>query len=89
MEVDQLNKKISELKNLGLVSQKSLNEIGIYTETDLIDFGICEAYAVMKSKQRTSLNFLYAMYAAINDIHWRNVTTDIKEELQRNVNALS
>ncbi len=76
--------KISKLKNLGEVSEKWLNEIGVYTKRDMEEKGILEIYNILRSMHpECNLNFLYAMQGALLDIQWNQLPKEMKESLKR------
>ncbi len=82
--------KVSELKNLAEKSEGQLSEIGIHTAEDLRELGSVEAYVRLKGhyKKAISLNFLYAMEAALRNVHWREITKQDKLTLQTEVEAM-
>ena len=74
---------LRELKGLGPKSEKLLNDIGIFTREDLKQLGVAETFLKLQknSKEKVSLNFLYAMQGALDDIHWTDVTREQKAYL--------
>ena len=74
---------IRELKGLGPKSEKLLHEIGIFTREDLESTGVAETFLKLQAhcKEKVSLNFLYAMQGALDDIHWTAVTREQKAYL--------
>ena len=82
--------RISELKNLGSKSEEQLSEIGISCAEDLHQSGAVEAYVKLKLhfKEGISANFLYAMEAALRDVHWQEITKQDKAFLQTEVESL-
>lgn len=88
--VCHLMSRISSLKNLADKSEQQLAEVGITTAEQLIDVGSAEAYVQLKMhfQKGISLNFLYAMEAAIRGIHWQEITQQDKLELQLQAEAL-
>ena len=81
--------KLSKLKNLAEKSETQLSEIGIHTAEDLRELGSVEAYVRLKGhyKKAISLNFLYAMEAALRNVHWREINQEEKLTLQTEVEA--
>lgn len=62
------------LKGLGPKSSAVLHSTGITTVEELRARDPFEVYAELKAKvPGTSLNFLYGIIAAIENIHWREV----------------
>jgi len=72
------------LPGLGPKSRKWLKDIGITNRKDLEKTGAVEAYARLKHlyPKVVSLNLLWGLYAAVNDIDVKVVTPDIKDHLQ-------
>ena len=76
--------KVEDLMNLGKKSTECLKEIGIFTKSDLIEFGPIEAYVKLKQEAKIlkpSLNLLYAMVGAVQDVHWLEIAKNHKDEL--------
>jgi len=75
--------ELSKLKGLGTKSEKSLNKIGIYTLDDLKKNGPVRAFIKLKTECsiKPSLNFLYAMVGAIENVHWAKVAKTEKRRL--------
>lgn len=78
------NRNLDRLKNLGPVSRRWLNEIGIFTISDLERAGSVEAYLKLKRyyPKRVSLNLLYGMEAALMGIHWKQLPQEVKAKLK-------
>lgn len=79
-----MNEDISKLRNLGEKSARLLREAGISTIEDLRELGELAAYQRLRFMfgKRVSLNFLWAMYAGLRDIHWKDITADEKARLK-------
>lgn len=75
--------KLSALKGLGPKSEKFLNEIGIFTRSDLENIGPVKAFIKLRdeSSVKPSLNFLYAMVGALEDAHWADIAKREKARL--------
>ena len=73
--------------NLGPVSTKRLNEIGVLSREDLERVGSAAAYIQLKRlyPREISLNLLYGMEACILDIHWTKLPKDVKARLKDEV----
>jgi DNA transformation protein len=81
-----MNRKISELKNLGPKSEEWLNSIGIRTWTDIERVGSIEIYRLLKDKGvPVSLNLVYAIKAGLMGINWTILPAGVKAELKREV----
>ncbi len=68
--MSQKGEGISKLKNLGPKSEKWLNEIGIYSISDIKRIGSVEIYRLLKQNGvAASLNLVYALEGAIIGEH--------------------
>ena len=81
--------ELSELPNLGEVSDARLEAVGIETRHDLETAGAVEAYrrVVERFPDDTSLNMLWALEAALLDINWLDLPASRKAELQALLNT--
>ncbi len=72
------------MKNIGEVSSGWLREVGVYSRDDLIEVGAIRTYKLLKDlyPKKVSLNLLWGLEAAILDIHWREITPEMKAELK-------
>lgn len=75
--------KLMNLKGLGPKSSKYLNEVGVFTRSDLEKLGPVKAFIKLQSeaKIKPSLNFLYAMVGALADVHWTTIAQTEKSRL--------
>lgn len=75
--------ELSKLNGLGPKSEKSLNEIGIFTKDQLQEIGPVRVYIKLLKECNTwpSLNFLYALVGAIEGEHWVKIAKTEKERL--------
>jgi len=81
---------IADLKNLGPKSQAWLNAIGVHHRADLQTVGPVAAYTILKQQgYPVSLNLLYAMQAALLDIHWTALPENVKAQLKDSVAPLA
>jgi len=84
--MNEADTEVSRLKNIGPVTVRWLNEIGIYTEQELRAVGAVEAYQrISLSGQPTSLNLLYALHGALTDTAWNALSTELKAQLKAEV----
>ena len=73
---------VSDLRNLGPRSREWLAAIGIHTVAELRAAGAVPAYVALKhANRRVSLNMLYALVGAIDDMHWQDVRRTRRLEL--------
>ena len=69
---------------IGPKSTKRLNEIGIFTRSDLERIGSVNAYIQLKRVfPNVTLNFLYGMEAVLMDVHWTKLPKDVKARLKK------
>ena len=75
------------MKNIGKVSRAWLFEIGIQDISQLRRFGSVQVYKMirMNHPNKASLNLLWALEGAIQDIHWTEIPEELKEELKAKV----
>ena len=75
---------ISKLINLGPKSEQWLQAIGVYTRDDLQQIGAIDCYRILKAQgYPVTLNLVYAIEAALMDIHWTKLTTQQKQSLKQ------
>ncbi len=82
--------ELCTLRGLGPKSEKSLNEIGIYTRADLARIGPVRAFIMVRQVASTppSLNFLYAMAGALEDRSWTEIARTERGRLLLELEAL-
>jgi DNA transformation protein and related proteins len=74
--------ELLKLKNLGVASVNILHAIGINTYSELKRVGAVEAYCRVKARDiNVSKVMLYALEGALLDIHWNDLTPDMKLRL--------
>ena len=79
----------SELKNIGPISMEWLRAVGIVSREDLERLGAVEAYRLIKAHGfNASLNLLYALEAALQDIHWTALSPQAKAKLKAAAKAV-
>lgn len=78
-------KKTMNLKNIGAKTEPWLRQIGVNGYDDLNRVGSVEAYRRLKSMFPDKINLLalYALEAALWNIHWLELAPEIKDELKR------
>lgn len=82
-------KSDSGLKNIGPVSMEWLRAVGIASREDLERLGSVEAYRLVKAHGfNASLNLLYALEAALQDIHWTTLSPQTKAKLKAAAKAV-
>jgi DNA transformation protein and related proteins len=77
-------KKTMNLKNIGAKTEPWLRDIGVNGYDDLNRIGSVETYRRLKSKYpKVNLNALYALEAALWNIHWLELAPEIKDQVKR------
>jgi DNA transformation protein len=70
------------LKNLGNTSVNWLHAIGIHTRDELAQIGPVQAYNRIRERGiKVSKVLLYALQAALLDVHWSELDADLKQKL--------
>lgn len=92
METINLNNSLKGAKNIGPTILKRLNEIGIYSKTDLAEVTSAKAYQKI-CEQNPNQTFpvcyyLYSLEGALLGLHWDDVPKDLKKELLQRVDQL-
>jgi DNA transformation protein len=78
--------ELSDLKNIGRVTARWLNGIGVFSESDLRRLGAVKAYRMIREcESGATLNLLYALQGALMGVHWSRLPEPIKELLEREV----
>lgn len=74
--------ELLNLKNLGMASVNILHAIGINTYDDLAAMGAVKAYCRIKERGiQVSKVMLYALQGALMDVHWNDLSPDLKAQL--------
>lgn len=78
--------ELSSLRNLGGRSEQWLNEIGVFTRSDLERIGSVEIFRVLKERgYPVSLNLVWGIEGALADIDWRDLSDELKAGLRRQI----
>jgi DNA transformation protein and related proteins len=82
--------KLSTLKNIGPVTERWLNEVGIHTPDDLERVGVLEAYRQVSERhpQAASLLLLYALQGALWNTQWNQIPREEKARLKAEAERL-
>jgi DNA transformation protein and related proteins len=81
--------ELSGLRNIGKVTEKWLNGIGVYDEGELRKMGAATAYRkIRETESGAGLNLLYALHGALTDTHWNHLAGPIKDLLRREAERL-
>lgn len=73
----------ASLRNIGPVSAKWLETVGVHDLEDLQALGAVETFLrVRDAGFEASLHLLWALQGALMDIHWADIPPKIKDELK-------
>lgn len=76
--------ELSGLKNIGKVTERWLNGIGVYDEGELRKMGAVAAYRkIRETESGAGVNLLYVLHGALTDTHWNDLAAPIKDLLRR------
>jgi DNA transformation protein len=76
--------ELLSMRNLGKTSAQWLHASGIHNAADLRRIGAIHAYRAVKTRGfRTSKVLLYAIEGALLDQHWYDLSTELKDSLNR------
>lgn len=82
-------KEARTFRNLGPVSEMWLRAIGVTTREQLESLGAVEVWRrVQLHGFNASLNLLYALEAAIRDLHWTALPPETKARLKNAAKAI-
>lgn len=75
------------MRNLGPKSSEWLATVGIHTLDDVARLGVVETYKRVKAAypEKVTLNMLWGLQAALLDIPWYELPTDIKAQLRKEI----
>ncbi len=74
--------ELLQLKNLGMATVNILHAIGINNYNELREIGSVEAYRRIKARDiNVSKVMLYALEGALMDVHWNDLSPDLKQQL--------
>ena len=83
------NRKLTELKNIGKKIVGRLNEVGVFSEDELLIIGAVEAHRMIKIKYPNETipvcYYLYSFEGALCDKHWNDIGEDKKRELKSKI----
>jgi len=76
--------ELLSMRNLGKTSAQWLHASGIHSAADLRRIGAIQAYRAVRTRGfRTSKVLLYAIEGALLDRHWYDLSTELKDSLNR------
>ena len=78
-----INKRLSDLPNIGKELEMKLIQVGIETPEQLRSIGSKDAYIKISTiSEGPCINMLYALEGAIQEIRWHNLDRQTKDELR-------
>ena len=84
-----LNRKLTDLKNIGNKIAARLRSVGIFSEGDLRSVGAVQAYRLIKEKYPEETlpvcYYLYSFEGALTDEHWDAIGERRKRELKEHI----
>ncbi len=81
---------LDQLRNLGPVTARRLEAVGVRDPDDLARLGAAAAFVAVRGAhpERTSLTLLWALEGALRDRDWRDLGQDDKHRLRDAVDVL-
>ena len=87
----RISSDLRKAKNIGATIEKCLNEIGIFTLADLAEMTSVEAFKRIREnypgKTIPVCYYLYSLEGALLDLHWNDIPSELKEELQARIKS--
>jgi hypothetical protein len=79
------------MTNMGPESSEWLASVRIHTLDDMAKLDVVETYKLVKAAypEKVMLNMLWGLQAALLDLSWNDLPSDIQEELKSQVEARS
>ena len=85
------NRKLTDLKNIGIKIAGRLNEVGIFSEDELRLYGAVEAHKMIKKHYPNETlpvcYYLYSFEGALCDKHWNDIEEHRKQALKKAIEA--
>ncbi len=82
--------ELLELKNLGKTSVRWLHAVGIHKREQLEEKGPVGAYCAVKARGfKPNRVLLYALHAALIDVHWKDLDPGLKSDLLAEADKIS
>ena len=83
------NRNLTDLKNNGKTIAGRLNEVGIFSEDDLMLVGAVGAHRLIKQRHPNETlavcYYLYSFEGALTDKHWNELGEERKQQLKAQV----
>ena len=83
------NRKLTELKNIGVKIADRLNQVGIFSEDELRFYGSVATHKMLKKEFQNEVlpvcYYLYSFEGALLDQHWNDISEGKKQSLRRKI----
>ncbi len=80
---------LKNARNIGPTVERHLNQIGVFSLSDLAEIGPVEAYKrigeLQPGKTFPVCYYLYSLQGALLDVHWNDLPGNIKEDLKNRI----
>ena len=75
--------KLSHLVNIGAKTEHMLNEVDIWTQQELQEFGPIEAWKRIKERhpEQATLDCLYVLQGALLGLPWHKLPAEVEDKL--------
>lgn len=87
----QPSNSLKGAKNIGATIEMRLNEIGVFSLTDLAQMTPVKAYQNICKKHPDKTfpvcYYLYSLQGALLDLHWDDLPAELKAELRKQVDG--
>ncbi|MCC8145971.1 MAG: TfoX/Sxy family protein [Bacteroidales bacterium] len=85
------NNDLSNAKNIGKTIRERLNEIGVFSLSDLAEMTSVVAFKKIREnypeKTIPVCYYLYSLEGALLDLHWNDLPSDLKKELRNRIGS--
>lgn len=83
--------ELTELRNVGTKIASRLNEVGIYSKSDLRRIGAVEAHRLIKKRDPNETlpvcYYLYSFEGALKNLHWNDLGDITKQKLKKQLSG--
>ncbi len=83
------NRNLTDLRNIGKKIAGRLNEVGIFSESDLRRVGAVDAHSMIKEKYPNETlpvcYYLYSFEGALTEKHWNEISEKRKQQLRAQI----
>jgi DNA transformation protein and related proteins len=83
------NRNLIDLRNVGKKIAERLNEVGVFSESDLRKVGAVRAHSMIREKHPNETlpvcYYLYSFEGALTDKHWNEISEQRKQQLRAQI----